>query len=261
MREICQCVSNHNKNVTATQTIDAIKNAGFKSVFVQWYDHDVEPSEQEQLDYCRKLGLKIEFAHLGYDGLNEIWVEGEAGENLVKKYIKNLEDCAKNKINLVIMHLQSKSVAPGPNEIGLERLQKVVDYAEKLNIKIAFENTKIFGYLEYIFDHIKNQNIGICFDIGHCHAFFNDKFSFDKFSGRIFAVHLHDNDRSDDLHLLPFDGDIDWNYFIDELKNANYNGPVTLESCYKRQYLEESLEDFYKESYKRGEKLRDIFGD
>ena len=37
---------------------------------------------------------------------------------------------------------------------------------------------------------------------------------FNKFKNRIFAVHLHDNDQSDDQHLLPFDGTIDWNKTI-----------------------------------------------
>lgn len=27
---------------------------------------------------------------------------------------------------------------------------------------------------------------------------------------REIAVHLHDNDKSDDLHLIPFDGTLNW---------------------------------------------------
>ena len=33
-------------------------------------------------------------------------------------------------------------------EIGLNRIRKIIEYAKELNIKVAFENTKIKGYLE-----------------------------------------------------------------------------------------------------------------
>ena len=44
---------------------------------------------------------------------------------------------------MVVMHLTSKSVAPIYNEIGIKRLQKIVDYAESLDIQVAFENTGV----------------------------------------------------------------------------------------------------------------------
>ena len=156
---------------------------------------------------------------------------------------------------MVVMHLTSKSVAPEPSLIGIKKLQTIVDYAEKLNIKVAFENTKIWGYLEYVLKHIKNENVGICYDAGHCHCHFDDKFSWDMFKNKIFAVHLHDNDKTKDAHLLPFDGTIDWKELSKNLKNANYKGPVTLESCYDNNYLELSLDDFYKLSLEKAKKI------
>ena len=253
-----QCVQNDNKNVTPQQTIEAIKGAGFDGVFIQWYDKDWEFSQQGQVDMCKKLGLEIYFAHLGYNGINDIWIEGDNGDILVNKYLHNLDECKANGIKMVCMHLTSKSVAPEPSEIGIERLQQIVDYAEKLGIKVAFENTKIFGYLEYVFDRIKNQNVGICYDAGHCHCHFNDKFSWEKFKNKIFAVHLHDNDKSDDLHLLPFEGTVNWEKLVENLKAANYNGPVILESCYRNQYLSESLFDFYKTSLRKAKEIYNL---
>ena len=253
-----QCVQNDNKNVTPQQTIKSIRDAGFDGVFIQWYDKDWDFTQQQQVDLCTNLGLKILFAHLGYKGINDIWLDGENGDELVKKYIHNLDECKSNKIDMVCMHLTSKSVAPEPSEIGVYRLQQIVDYAEKLGIKVAFENTKIFGYLEYVFDRIKNKNAGICYDAGHCHCHFNDKFSWNKFKNKIFAVHLHDNDKSDDLHLLPFEGTIDWQELVENLNVANYDGPVILESCYRNQYLDISLLDFYKLSLKKAKEIYSI---
>lgn len=259
MRELAMVIQNKNEKVTAIETINSIKNAGFKNVFVQWYDEDWAYSQKEQVNLCKKLGLNIIFAHLGYQNINSIWEEGTQGEKLVERYKRNIKECYDNKIPMVIMHLTSKKQAPMYGELGLNRIKEIVEYAKKLNIKIAFENTRLQGYLEYVLGNIKDENVGICFDAGHYHVHFDDKFNFEFFKDRIFAVHLHDNDKSKDLHLLPFDGTINWKDVIKKLKESNYNGPVTLELCYRYDYLKSSIDDFYKKGYDIGIKLAEMF--
>ncbi len=259
MQEIAVVVHNSNENVNVLETINSIKNAGFKNVFIQWYDKDWECSQDKQVKICKELGLNIIFAHLGYKNINYIWEEGLEGEKLVEKYKKDILNCKQYNIPMVVMHLTSKSIAPIYNEIGLNRLKEITQYAQELGIKVAFENTKIKGYLEYVLENIRKDNVGICYDAGHCHVHFNDEFNFEIFKDRIFAVHLHDNDKKDDLHLLPFDGTINWNYVMEKLKECNYNGPITLELCYRYDYLNMSLDKFYKEGFNRGQKLQNIF--
>lgn len=259
MRDIAVVINNGNKNVTPIETINAIKNAGFKNVFIQWYNEEGEYSQQEQLEYARSLGLNIIFAHLGYQNINDIWDKDNKGDLVVDRYKNDIKICKANNISLVVMHLTRKHNAPMYNEIGLHRIKEIVDYGKQLGVKIAFENTKIKGYLEYVFENIDNDNIGLCYDAGHCHAHFNDEFNYEMFKNRIFAVHLHDNDGSDDQHLLPFDGTIDWEHVVRELKNCNYDGPITLELCYRNDYLNMSLEEFYKKGYEIGERIATMF--
>lgn len=259
MRELAVVVDNKNENNNPFETIDAIKSAGFKNVFIQWYNRDWDVSQEEQLKYIKKQGLNIIFAHLGYKNINDIWLEGDEYNYFIDYYKNDIKTCKENGIPLVIMHLTSKNEAPMYNEVGLRRLQEIVDYAESLGIKVAFENTKIKGYVDYVIDHIKNENVGICFDAGHYHVHFNDEFDFPKFKNKIFAVHLHDNDQSDDLHLLPFDGTLNWEKTIEKIKECNYEGPITMELCYRRGYLKMNIEDFYKRGYEIGEKLRNMF--
>lgn len=258
MRELAVAIQNDNEKVSIIETINAIKNAGFKNVFVQWYNKNWEHSQEEQVKLCKELGFNIIFAHLGYQNINSIWENGVDGDNLVDRYKKDIEKCKENGIPMVVMHLTSKKKAPMYSEIGLNRIREIVEYAKKLNIKVAFENTKIKGYLEYVLENIKDDNVGICFDAGHYHVHFDDEFDFDFFKDRIFAVHLHDNDKSDDLHLLPFDGTIDWNYVFNKLKECNYTGYITMEICYSNDYQNMSLDDFYKTGYERGLQLSKI---
>ena len=259
MREIAVVIQNSNEKVTAQETIKAVKYAGFNNIFLQWYDEDWEFSQEEQFELCKKLGLNIIFAHLGYRKINSIWEDTVEGEELVDKYKKNIKECKERGISTVVMHLSTKKNPPMYNEIGLNRMKKIVEYAKKLGVKIALENTRIPGYLEYILGNIKEENLGICFDIGHYHTHFNDEFDFEFFKDRIFEVHLHDNDKTGDLHLLPFDGTINWEDTIEKLKQSNYKGAVTLELCYRYDYLNMSIEDFYKKGFEIGRKIAEMF--
>ncbi len=74
-REIAVVVSNDNKDVSVIETIDTIKNAGFKNVFVQWYNKEWNPTQEEQLKYIKEKGLNVIFAHLGYQNINDLWLE------------------------------------------------------------------------------------------------------------------------------------------------------------------------------------------
>ena len=259
MRELAVVVNSNENKIGPMETIDAIKKAGFKNVFIQWYDKDWHPTQEEQLDYVKKNNLNIIFAHLGYQNINDLWRDNEEGSKIVDRYKKDIKDCKDNGISMVVMHVVKKRDLAEYNELGLKRIQELADYAKSQGVKIAFENTNVKGYLEYVIKNIKNDNVGICFDCGHYHVHFNDEFDFPLFKNRIFAVHLHDNDQSDDQHLLPFDGTLDWEKVIKNLKECNYNGPITLELCYRNDYMEMSPEDFYKKGYEIGEKLQEMF--
>ena len=60
-REIAVVVSNANQNVTAIDTINAIKKAGFKNVFIQWYNKEWNPTQEVQLKYIREKRSKCYF--------------------------------------------------------------------------------------------------------------------------------------------------------------------------------------------------------
>ena len=259
MEKIAVTISNANKNVNPIESIHAIYNAGFKNVFIEWYNKDFEISQQEQLDECRKLGLNVIFAHLGYQGINNLWLDNEEGEKLVERYIHDLHICKDNGINLVCMHLTSKSSAIKEGDIGILRLRRIVACAEELGMRIGFENTKIPGFLEYVVDNIQSDSVGICLDSGHLHAHFKDELDFNLFKDKIFCVHLHDNYGVDDEHLIPFDGNIDWVLLLNNLKKCNYNSYITMELVYRNEYLNMNVVDFYKKGLEVGIKLKEMY--
>lgn len=117
MKELAIAIQNENENVSIIQTIESINNAGFKNVFVQWYDNEQKYSQEEQVKKCKELGFNILFAHLGYQNINDIWKKGIEGDNLIQRYKKDIKNCKKNGIPMVVMHLTSKTKAPMYSEL------------------------------------------------------------------------------------------------------------------------------------------------
>ena len=91
----------------------------------------------------------------------------------------------------------------------------------------------------------------------HSHSFYLDYLQ--NYQDKLICLHLHDNDGTDDQHLLPYDGTVNWNLVVDILKDCNYNGPITLELYYRKDYLKDNIKTFYKEGYERGQKIAKIY--
>ena len=88
-------------------------------------------------------------------------------------------------------------------------------------------------YIDYL-DSLDRNYFVACLDIGHAEM---DKISQGSASemipalgSRLKALHIHDNDKIDDLHTLPFTKNILWDDVMKALKSINYDGEFTFEA-------------------------------
>jgi sugar phosphate isomerase/epimerase len=207
-----------------------IKNAGFDSVLLFWFDDGINETigrKDTQLAY--RNGLLVENAHLPFLEINRIWEDTLAGEELKKILLGEIRVCADFGIPSVVLHLSRGNMPPPMGPVGLNRFKELVDLAEKRGISIAFENLRRPDYLDYIFENISSPRIGVCYDSGHNHCFTPKRRILTEFRDKIIATHLHDYDGTKDAHMLPFDGTIDWNFVKDNLNLARLNGTLCLE--------------------------------
>ena len=257
-KDYCISVPYKNVNATPIETLDTIKECGFNNVFLKWYDEDWSISQFQQAEYCKKIGLNITFAHLGYQNVSYIWSPDKVYDSFVDRYCNDLDDLKKYDINLAVMHTSGRKQLFTINEIGLNRFKAIVEHAYKLGITIAFENTSFKQDLEYLLDNLKDyDNVGLCFDSGHYHVYFKDDFDLIKYKDRIKCIHLHDNDGLSDQHIIPFDGNINWNNIMKQLDICNYKGPLTLEVLYSDLYSDKiSIKEFYTKAYQSMNKLK-----
>lgn len=212
------------------------KKAGFDGFFVGQEMANFEDQVRELRAMADKEGLEIETIHSTIPGCYDLWTEGTAGEDYVAVLKNNIDNCKKFSIPILVVHIQVKEDGENLLERGIARLETVVAYAKEQGVKIAFENINEPEFLFEVMKHFQESHVGFCYDCGHeaCHT---PGVEFLPILGeRLFCTHLHDNDGVGDLHLLPFDGVLDFERICRQLKEVNYQGNITLELCYSRDY-------------------------
>lgn len=233
--------------------IKLIRQVGFDGVFLFW-----DESLAEIVDNLSKADLIIETLHLPFDNCNELWIPGDAGDGYIDLMKRGILDAKKYHIPTVIFHVSSKQNPPAYNDLGLERFKGILAVAEACQVNIALENLRKLDYLDYLYENIDSDYLKFCFDSGHANAFTKniEDFPWGKYQDKLICLHLHDNDGEDDLHNLPFEGNINWEKLMKKLKQINYQGPLTTEAIIKDYQIDEltSLKKI-KSSLERLEKL------
>lgn len=127
-------------------------------------------------EYASIIGLQIENAHAPYLRANDLWKDTLDGQAAFDELADCIEECAAHGIPTVVMHPENKSGTetvelPQDFSIGLDRMKRLVDTAERLDISIAVENMSRPEYLEAIFKNVQSDKLGFCFDSGHWNVF------------------------------------------------------------------------------------------
>ena len=252
---------NYGMEIDLSLNLRLIKEAGFDSVMTFWPDRILENADV--IGLVHEYGLYIDCAHLPYRDINGLWRGGINGDAIEEWIVKWTCECSFHSIPVIVLHVnyhKDDNGIPAFNKIGLERFKKIVDNAEKHNIKIALENGGHNEHLEYIMQNIQSPNLGVCYDSGHNHCFTPKIDILAKYKKNIFALHLSDNDGIGDQHLLPFDGTIDWHEVARQLCKTNFNGSLVLEVQQNKfsGYGGLCAEEFLRLSYNQVNKLKNL---
>jgi sugar phosphate isomerase/epimerase len=79
------------------------------------------------------------------------------------------------------------------------------------------------------FLNVTHLNLNVCFDVGHAHMRGSIENEYRLLKPRIRSTHVHDNNGTDDSHLFPGKGTIDWARTMDLLRSADGQYPLLLE--------------------------------
>ena len=226
------------------EKLQMIKASGFKTICTWWGNefYESEGDYRAHPEIADRFGLRVEHAHISYYDANKIWEDTLDGESIFQKYIGDIKQARSSGLKTLVVHPFEKTVPNvSSDKVCLERFKYLGDIAEKFDVELAVENLSDNDALIKILKYADHPNIGLCFDSGHNFITCGNDFSLlSEFSDRIHALHLHDNDRINDLHLLPYEGEIDWFAFNNILKSTEYKKSMMLEASYPYEYDEDN---------------------
>ena len=236
------------------ERLKKIKAAGFEATSFEWEGDDKDSVP----DLARKLGLDIDYIHAPFDPLknnpNFLWTDYQAGDEYLDMLVSCINDCKLHKIPTVVIHITWFEDSPGITELGIDRVKRLVDYAEKQEVNLAFENLNYLEQLDYIFQHINSNRLGFCYDNGHENWRHPKADCLSRYGHRLFTVHLNDNFGDNDQHLLPYDGTIDWKKTKRKLVCCKKLEYLTLEVVFDA-YRKMSVDEFLVQAYQRALRL------
>ncbi|MBR2353512.1 MAG: sugar phosphate isomerase/epimerase [Clostridia bacterium] len=216
-------------NLTDEEYIRLIKDQGFSATFTDMFATDKQQAELAEL--LAKHGVFYETLHAPFGHINDIWMDKTEGHEMFRELCDCIDRASAAGVPTVVVHLSSGMNPPSITDIGRARFTCLVDYADRKNVKIAFENQRWLANLSWAMEFFSPDTVGFCWDCGHEHCFTPGRQYMPLFGNRLIALHIHDNscEYNADDHWLPFDGSINFERIASQIKASDYKGSLMLE--------------------------------
>lgn len=211
------------------EVIRLLAEAGFSAVSPAW-------ASDAELDLivgaAREHGMTLQSIHASYAGIRALWAPGTPGsQETLAGILDCIDDCARYQIPIVVIHSWSGFDYVVPDKPDFAYFDRIVAYGQEKGIRVAFENLEGEEFLGLLMARYwDNPYVGYCWDSGHAHCYPHKTDYLNAYGPQLIMTHLHDNwslrsadgkpTGDDDLHLLPYDGNIDWETTMAPLKNA-----------------------------------------
>ena len=230
------------------RSFELLKKCGFDACDFSFYNDGARLLGDDYMENAAKTkkmldkaGLLCNQAHAPFD-----LVEGEPFDISCDNYkaiVRSVEYAAYLGAQNIVVHLICTAKREELCQYNREYYRSLAPYGEKFGIKIAVENDferrdgRILPVLNdprEFSDFIEGLNsewlVG-CVDIGHAAMFHDPEDFISKADGSVIrALHVHDNDLHEDLHMFPLTGRVNWHGLCAALTGANYNGDITMEA-------------------------------
>lgn len=217
-------------NQPMAEIIPILKENGFFAVSPLW----TPELDLSNLAFAvREHNMVIQSLHATHKGIALLWEpEKIEASTVFQNIIKSIDDCNRFSIPILVVHgWQGLSYTFFKESLNFCFFDKIVKYAEKQGVSVAFENLEGEEYLEALMNrYSKQQNVGYCWDSGHDNCYPHKLDFLKEFGDRLIMTHLNDNfglrdaggipSGNDDLHLIPYDGKVDWDKALLRLRNV-----------------------------------------
>ena len=267
------------------RAVELIAKAGFDawdfSMFsmcnFDWSTRTVKPSSHplagnEYLAFARRL------KRIGLDNgivCNQSHAPFPSDQPAIRSHFKRAIECtAEAGGSICIIHPDNNK---SPQE-NAEMYAELLPFAKQCGVKIATENMWNWdraldqasfaacadpdSFCAHV-DTVNDPYLVACLDIGHAEmrGLNTDAVSMIRALGhRLQALHIHDNNKWEDSHQIPFSMDIDFVPIIAALREIGYDGYFTLEAdAFLKAYTAETAADGVQKLAESARKLAKMF--
>ncbi len=191
---------------------------------------------------AKRHGMIYSSIHAPFHTVNRMWMPGDEGAAVADELIDCVRDCAAHGIPVMVLHPFIGFGEHSPTQVGLDNFGDVVAEADRLGVRLGFENVEGEEYLAAIFEAFSNHpSLGFCLDTGHELCYNRGKDMMALYGHKLCHTHFNDNVGvtgedifwTDDLHLLMGDGIADWRGIMRRIRSADYGGILTCELTLK----------------------------
>jgi sugar phosphate isomerase/epimerase len=235
-----------------------VRDSGFDAIEVCSFPAHLDYHNRDDVaragGMLRSLGIRPVSFHAPFaDHIDITALDPGARERAVGELIKACEAAAAMGVENIVLHPGPERAGRPPEEEFLERMRNAAEALNtvagrccELQVHLLLENMLphlLFGHINdmlYLLGSIQNCDVGACLDTGHAFLARELATVIHKLSGHLHLVHINDNRGDRDDHLAPGEGDIDWGWFLDELRRCKFPGTLILEMSSRHN---ESVED------------------
>jgi sugar phosphate isomerase/epimerase len=185
----------------------------------QWFtDHEVALHSLHaplfsDMDWGRSGGWGVSVAHL------ERRLRIESMDE-IKRAI-DIAECLPFRYLVLHLGLEDEEYDLRKFDAAFTSIEHLKIFAKERGAQVLLENIpnelstpqRLVDFIQYT-----RMDLKICFDTGHAHMTGGVQPAFEILKERILSTHVHDNCREKDDHLLPFDGDIDWEQAVRDFR-------------------------------------------
>lgn len=190
----------------------------------------------------RELPLEVHSLHCAFSNPSEeAWDISQPDDARRARALHDRKKVIRTAGQLGAHHV---TVHPGVRHRGEGRLAQsraslaeLAEVSQEAGTKIAVENLQpdhlggSLAQVEALLEGLDPAVVGFCLDTGHAMLGEDPPSDYVRALGdRMFGIHWHGNDCTDDAHLFPDVTHSKWNEFFAALDEVGYDLPVTLEA-------------------------------
>lgn len=210
------------------------------------------------------FGIKLQDLH-GSAGQEKCWFsvreyERLAGVELVQNRLRMTSELGGQSVIMHVPNLPPESDSTPQCDQLRRSLDALAPSIRNLGVRLALENmaNDDFRLLRKMLAEYGDDVVGICYDCGHgnigqCQGLNN----LEQVKDRLIALHLHDNEGTQDKHWVPFTGSVDFPRLCAIIAASSYRGCISMESM-TRNVADEAKATFLPDAFRAGMRLNQM---